>query len=118
MSFRTDDNNNPTAFTTDVAKQGGLVLSIEYDYGDSFTTESGQILYTAKLIGDPIALTIKVIDKLGFYTVMPHQRWTYIGIPYKLWMSLSLKQKQYTIGIMYENEGGTTMKSLFPEEPV
>jgi hypothetical protein len=110
--FRTDANNNPTAFTTDIAKEAGLDYLIEYQAGDPFIVNA-HAYYTAKLIGDPIALTIKVIDKIGFYTVVPHQRWTYIAIPFKLWNELTLEQKKYVIGFMYQNEGGTEMKHLF-----
>lgn len=116
-SFRTDRNNNPTAFTTDMAKEAGLTEGIDYSTGDSFES-NGKTFYTAKLIGDPVAKTLYVINNLGFYTKMPDKRWDYIGIPYLLWNSLTDKQKEYTIGIMYDNEGGTTMKSLFPTSPV
>lgn len=113
MSFRTDNNNNPTAFTTDIAKEAELVLGTDYVQGDSFTAEDS-LFYTAKLLGDPIAVTIKVIDKIGFYTSVPHARWTYISMPFKLWLNLTLVQKTYVIGFMYQNEGGTAMKGLFP----
>lgn len=113
MSFRTDLNNNPTAFTTDIAKEALLVEGVDYTQGDSFTS-GDRTFYTAKLLGDAGEITIRVIDKLGFYTEPPNARWTYIAIPYHLWMSLTLQQKLYTIGYMYQNEGGTTMKSDFP----
>jgi hypothetical protein len=119
--FRTDNNNNPTAFTTDIAQEAGLVLGTDYEIGDSFQVPYGngvRTYHTAKLLGNPLEVTIKVIDKIGFYTEMPHARWVYIAIPYKLWLSFTEKQKEYTIGIMYQNEGGTEMKSLFPTEPV
>jgi hypothetical protein len=110
--FRTDRNNNPTAMITQMAEEGGLVLGTDYEQGDSFGS-AGTVYFTAKLLGDPIALTIKVIDKLGFYTTAPHARWTYIAIPYDLWLSLTENQKQYVIGFMYGQEGGTEMRSLF-----
>lgn len=113
MSFRTDNNNNPTAFTTDIAVEAGLSLGTDYEQGDSFTV-NGHTYYTARLIGDPVAITIKVIDKLGFYTIPPAARWTYIAIPYHLWLNLTLLQKTYVIGYMYQNEGGTALRSLFP----
>jgi hypothetical protein len=109
---RTDKNNNPTAFTTDIAKEAGLNYPIEYVTGDPFTI-NGHTYYTAKLIGDPIAITIKVIDKVGFYTIVPYQRWIYIAIPFKLWNELTIEQKKYVIGFMYQNEGGTEMRHLF-----
>jgi hypothetical protein len=111
--MRTDANNNPTAFTTDIAREGDLVLNVDYVQGDPFIVEN-RTYYTAKLLGDPIALTIKVIDKIGFYTLPPNARWTYIAIPFKLWLSLTPLQKTYIIGYMYQNEGGSEMKSLFP----
>ena len=116
MLFRTDNNNNPTAFTTDIAKEALLTLGLDYVPGDSFISD-GRTFVTAKLLGDPVLITIKVIDKLGFYTVAPHARWSYIAIPYKLWMGLTLQEKQYVIGYMYQNEGGTAMKHLFPANP-
>jgi hypothetical protein len=117
MVFRTDLNNNPTAFTTEIAREAGLILGKDYSIGDSFTS-GGRLYYTAKLIGDPIAITIKVIDKIGFYTVMPNMRWTYMALPYQLWLSLTHQQKAYTIGVMYQNEGGIAMKGLFPVKPI
>jgi hypothetical protein len=119
MQFRTDLNNNPTAFTTDIAKEAGLVLGTDYLQGNAFSA-GNETYYTAKLLGDPITLTIKVIDKIGFYTsgIGEDSRWTYISMPWKLWLSLTTQQKAYTIGQMYIVEGGTTMTSLFPKEPV
>lgn len=116
MGFRTDENNNPAAFTTDLAVEAELVLSVDYVQGDPFLVGT-KTFYTAKLLGDPVATTIRLIDNVGFYTVMPHQRWTYMALPYKLWIDLTPKQKSYVIGVMYQNEGGTAMKGLFPSEP-
>lgn len=112
MTFRTDENCNPTAFTTAIAKEAGLVLGVDYQVGDPFYV-GGQTFYTAHLLGDPIAVTIKVIDKIGFYTTPPNARWTYIAIPYFLWKELTPDQKKAVIGYMYQNEGGTAMKGLF-----
>lgn len=119
-TFRTDRNNNPTAFTTDIAVQGGLVAGQDYEIGESFISDDGSIkqtLYTAKLLGDPVELTIKVINRLGFYDSKGSLRWSYIAIPYVLWVSLNLEQKEYVIGYMYKQEGGTAMKKLFPNLP-
>jgi hypothetical protein len=116
-TFRTDRNNNPTAFTTDIAKEAGLTYGIDYIQGDMFT-EGNATYYTAKLLSDPVDLTIEVIDKLGFYNNKGNSRWIYIAIPYKLWMSLTKLQKTYVIGYMYNQEGGTDMKTLFPQELV
>ena len=113
-SFRTDRNNNPTAFTTDIAKEGDLIEGNEYVQGDAFSV-GNQTFFTAKLIGDPIVLTIQVIDKIGFRVGSnPFKpRWTYINIPYDLWKELTVEQKTQVIGDMYACEGGTEMKSLF-----
>lgn len=116
MEFRTDRNNNPTAMIMQMAEGGGLVLGTDYEQGDPFTVGPATY-YTAKLLGDPIVLTIKVIDKLGFYTTPPHARWTYIAMPYETWLSLTYSQKLYVIGFMYGQEGGTAMKSLFTPAP-
>jgi hypothetical protein len=110
--FRTDENLNPTAFTSDVAKEAGLVLGTDYTIGTPF--EVGAVTYwTAKLLGDPIAITIRVINTLGFVTASGALRWTYIMIQHGLWTRLTVKQKTTVIGIMYELEGGTAMAGLF-----
>lgn len=112
-SFRTDRNNNPTAFTTDLAAEAGLVLGIEYENGDSFKGNL-HIYYTAKILGDPIAITIKLIDKVGFHTAGGYPRWTYIDIKPKLvWDILSYGQKVQVIAYMYSQEGGTELAHLF-----
>ncbi len=111
MTARTDRNNNPAAITTDVAKQGGLVEGTDYVVGDKFPDPSN--LYTAKLLGDPIQLTIRVIDKIGYYTKSGAQRWTYIAIPQFVWDALEPPVKKKVIGFHYQHEGGTEMKGLF-----
>ncbi len=66
--MRTDENNNPAAFTTDIATQGGLVEGTDYTRGTQFPPdEHGNpvSLWTANLMGDPVALTIRVIDAIG-----------------------------------------------------
>jgi hypothetical protein len=111
MSFRTDRNNNPAAITTDVAKQGGLALGVEYELGDPFPAPS--TLVTAKLIGDPIALTIKVIDKIGYITKSGAARWTYINIPNFVWDACEPEIRKEIIHYHYKHEGGTELESLF-----
>jgi hypothetical protein len=114
--MRTDEHNNPTAFTTDIAKQGGLVLGTDYAQGAPF--QDGAVTrYTAKLLGDPIALTIQVINRIGFYTSHGSPRWSYrdgtIGIPKALWDALTHQQMVLVIGVLYAHEGGTAMRGLF-----
>jgi hypothetical protein len=110
--MRTDDNNNPAAITTDVAAQGQLKLGVEFVPGSAFPSPSK--LITAKLIGDPVALTIRVIDTISYYTHTGTPRWTYIAIPKFIWELLSDDQKRDVIGFHYQNEGGTAMRGLFP----
>lgn len=110
--MRTDANNNPTAFICDLAKEAGLIHGVDYIEGWPFSV-NGQTFYTARLLGDPIALTIRVIDKCGFFTIPPYQRWVYIAIPFFLWKELSFDQKKEVICYMYKFEGGTELGPLF-----
>lgn len=109
--FRTDRHNNPTAFTTDVARAAGLRLGVDYAIGDPFPNNAS--LKTAKLIGDPIATTIKVIDNIGFQTASGKPRWDYISIPKSQWNALSYDQKKQIIARMYQHEGGNQLSGIF-----
>lgn len=111
MAARTDRHNNPAAIITDVAAAGGLVLGVDYEVGDKFPDPSN--LHTARLLGDPVQLTIRVIDKISYYTKDGRQRWTYIAIPKFVWDGLDPATKKKVIGFHYQHEGGETMKSLF-----
>jgi hypothetical protein len=108
--MRTDRHNNPTAMTTDVARNGGLVEGVDYVKGDPFTTESGQVLYTAKLLGDPVETTIKAIDNMSFTTQSGKNRWNYTqnipGANNQEWPNLSQAEKANVIKQMYKYEGG------------
>jgi len=112
MIYRTDLNNNPTAFTTAIAQQAGLILGTDYVAGTAFPEPSS--LLTAKLLGDPIALTIKVIDAIGYKTHLGINRWTYIAMPKFVWEGLSPDSKRDVIGYHYQYEGGIAMRHLFP----
>lgn len=109
--MRTDRHNNPTAMTTDVARTAGLQEGVDYVMGDPFPNNPN--LRTAVLLGDPVATTIKAIDRMGFYTQAGKPRWDYISMPKSKWDSLSVDQKRQVIGQMYQREGGTALKSLF-----
>jgi hypothetical protein len=111
--MRTDRHNNPTAFTTTIAKQAGLVLGQDYEVGDPFPNNPN--IYTARLIGDPISQTIKVIDRIGFTTHSGQPRWTYTNsIPQtKNWSNLSYDQKKQVVAQMYQHEGGEALKQYF-----
>jgi len=108
--MRTDRHNNPTAFTTDIAKLAGLKEGVDYAAGDSFS--NGQYK-TARLLKDPIGTTIKVIDKIGFYTQSGKPRWDYIAMPQSQWQGMSNAQKSQVIQKMYKREGGTQLAGLF-----
>lgn len=110
--MRTDRHNNPTAFTTDIAKTAGLTVGTDYVEGDDFKV-GGVIFHTARLLHDPVGLTIKVIDKISFYTRAGSQRWIYVALPQWLWMSLTKSEKMSVIKFMYEHEGGSELKGLF-----
>jgi len=105
--MRTDRHNNPVAFTTDIAAQAGLVEWVDYSIGDPF----GDGKYnTARIIGDPIDTTIKVIDKIGFTTKAGAPRWSYtpkLGLTNEAWAKMDRTQKTAAIYKMYQNEGGS-----------
>ena len=113
MPTRADRNRNPAAITTDVAKDGGLVEGVDYQTGDPFTVGT-RTYWTAHLLGDPVALTIRVIDKAGFQTHSGGPRWSYIDLPNSIWAKLDTDDKARIIGRMYlHHEGGTEMAGLF-----
>lgn len=110
---RADRHNNPAAFTTAIASNAKLILGVDYSVGDSFT-DNGITYYTAKLLGDPLAITVRVINALGFRTAAGAWRWEYVRMPNFVWYGFTPDQKRDFIGYMYFNEGGTELRSLFP----
>jgi len=116
MRARTDRHNNPMAFTTGIAKQAGLALGLDYEEGDPFKDSVGRTYYTARLLEEPIEITIRVIDAIGFLTAGKGRRWAYIEMSRALWHSLSPDMKRWVIGHCYHHEGGTGMKGLFTEK--
>lgn len=110
VGFRTDRHNNPTAFTTDVARAAGLKEGVDYAIGDAFPNNPS--LKTARLLGDPIDTTIRVIDTIGFQTSSGKPRWDYINIPRSQWNALSYEQKKGVIAKMYAHEGGTQLRNI------
>lgn len=110
--MRTDDNRNPAAFTTDLARQAGLVLGTDYVDGTPFLLPS--TLKTAKLLGDPVEITIRLINAVGYYTRQGNARWAYIAMPSFVWEALNEEQKRNVVGFHYAHEGGTAMWDLFP----
>jgi hypothetical protein len=117
MSFRTDENYNPCAFTTDIAHEAGLAIGVDYAVGTQFPPlpdGSPSPYFTAKLLGDPVQTSIRVIDAIGYYTRSGGERWTYIAVPKFVWNALTPPQQRDVIGFHYEREGGTAMRGLFP----
>ena len=110
--MRTDEHRNPTAFTSDLAKQAGLVLGTDYEVGKPLFPAS--TLTTARILGDPVEVTIRLIDAVGYYTKAGIPRWVYIAMPRLVWAALSHDQKRDVIGFHYQHEGGTAMRGLFP----
>jgi len=114
---RADRNNSPAAFTTSVAQDGGLTLNVDYAQGDPFTVTDAQgrteTYYTAKLLGDPVALTIRVLDTAGWQTHYGAPRWTYMDLPNATWLKLAEEDKRAIIKLMYHHEGGTALLPLF-----
>ena len=106
--MRTDRHNNPTAFTTDIARQAGLVEGVDYIVGDPFPENPNMM--TAKLLGNPIETTIRVIDKIGFSTQSGQNRWAYTdsipGANNAEWLKLGFADKTQIIKDMYRHEGG------------
>ena len=102
----------PSTSRSKVARQAGLVKDTDYVAGDPFPAPS--TLVTARLLGDPIAITIRVIDAIGYYTMAGAPRWVYIALPGFVWSALTPDQKRDIVGFHYAHEGGTAMRGLFP----
>lgn len=105
VPMRTDRHNNPTAFTTDLAKQAGLIEGVDYIDGDPFPDNPN--LKTAKLLGDSMEKTIKLIDQVGFYTKDGKQRWNHTAMSKLQWDSLDQTRKENIVKEMYKKEGGS-----------
>lgn len=120
--MRTERNNNPTAMTTDVAKMLWGELGVDYEIWDAFVTASWQTLYTAKLIGDPIETTIRLIDRWiangidPFYRANWQWRWSYISsiwITKDKWVKMSPAEKADVIAKMLKHEWGSMENMLY-----
>lgn len=110
--FRTDRNRNPAAIITILCAQAGLTKGTDYVDGDPFPAPSN--LITARFLGDPVETTIRIIDRVGYYTHAGASRWTYMSIPPELWATFSHEQKVRAVACHYKREGGVAMKDLFP----
>ena len=110
-TMRTERNNNPTAMTTDVAKSLWWVEGVDYVQWDSFQTADWKTLYTAKLLGDPIETTIKLLDtaastwRWAFYTKGWAQRWSHTAMSDAEWLKLTPEEKQNVVLKMLQREG-------------
>lgn len=87
---RTERNNNPTAMITAKAKQLGWILWEDYEIWDSFVGEDWRTYYTARLIGDPIETTIRLLDRwLEKWLANIFSGWTYAS---KLWLNNEVRR--------------------------
>jgi len=119
QGMRTDRHNNPTAMTTAVAANSGLVLGQDYEQGDPFSGGDGRVYYTARFLRDPIVTSIKALDNGGFYTQSGKPRWTYTkslqGI--QNWPNLNYNQKAAIVKQMYQHEGGNGSLMAYAPTP-
>jgi len=117
--MRTERNNNPTAMTTDVAKSLWMVEGVDYVQWDAFKTKNWTVLYTAKLIGDPIETTIRAFDnavangKNIFYTSKWWQRWSHTAMTNDQWGKLTKQQKRNVVLSMLQKEGWDITKFTY-----
>lgn len=79
---RAGRHNNPTAFTTDVARTGGLVEWVDYVKWDPFQWGDGRTYYTARLLWNAVDKTITTIDNYVARGSFPW--WTYAN---KIWLT-------------------------------
>jgi len=118
LRYRTDRHNNPVAATYSLflqaARKGPLEVGKDFERGEPFTA-GGRRYYTARVLGDPIDVCIRLIDAVGFYTSRGQKRWDHTALPYEVWFGLDGYLRVYTIWHMYRREGGTVMRPLFQE---
>jgi hypothetical protein len=139
--YRTERHNNPTAFTTDLAKQAGLVEGVDYEIGDAFydvgdklglstmeeaiaekrkTGEEIKKYNTARIKKDDwFEVTKKLIDKVGFYDQNGGPRWSYIdklfsgGNANTIWNESDDEGKLKILKKMYGKETPSKYGGLF-----
>lgn len=107
---RADRNNNPAEITTELAR-AWLTYGIHYVQGDPLPAPSTK--YLARLLGDPIAATIKLLDHTGFHDRNGFPHWDYIDLPKCVWDYLTPGLKAEVIKLMYKHNGGTALLPLF-----
>lgn len=86
-------NNNPLNMTVDFMKIMGWELWVDYEVStDSFVNSNWGTQYYAKLIGDPVDTTIRVLDRAVANGMNPFttKSWSYI---WKLWLTKEKWQK-------------------------
>lgn len=106
---RANRHNNPTAMTTDAAKDMGLVEGVDYVQGDPFTGSDGKVYYTAKYLGNPVDTAIKAIDKGSFSRRGGGHRWDYIRNNKEMderWKTMSYTEKAAFVEEMRKYENG------------
>jgi len=121
--YRTDRHNNPTAATYSLFKQAEKLSTVQetslregvhFVKGEPFRSGKRK-LHTARILEDPITVSIKLIDTVGFYTRRGAKRWDHTAIPWFVWHSMNEWQKTLTILEMYKREGGEAMLPLFQQ---
>lgn len=108
--MRTDRHSNPTAMTTDVAKQWWLVEWVDYEKWDAFPNNPN--IFTAKLLWNYVDNTIKVIDNIWFKTKSGKSRRTYtdsLWLTNESWSKMSYSEKVAAVQKMYKQEGGSKL---------
>lgn len=102
---RAGRHNNPTAFTTDVAKTAWLVEWVDYTKWDAFTWWDWRTYYTANILGNAVDQTIKAIDNYVARWAFPW--WTYaskIGLTPQAWASADYNTKVWFLQKMQVEE--------------
>jgi len=104
-NYRTDRHNNPTAFTTAIAKQAWLIEWVDYEVWDAFPNNPN--MKTARLLWDPIDTTIRVIDKIWFKTRWWQDRRTYTSA---MWLNNDTRSKMWRV------EKENAIKNMYKHE--
>lgn len=121
-TMRTERNNNPTAMITEYAKQLWGIEWVDYIQWDSFTSTDANWVthtyYTAKLLGDPIETTIRLLDRWVENGVKKNvfSAWSYanqLGMTNDKWKNMSKDEKEALILKMLQHEGWDISKMAY-----
>lgn len=124
-TMRSERNNNPTAMITAYAKQLWGIEWVDYVQWDSFTSVDENWVehtyYTAKLLGDPIDTTIRLIDRWVDNNVKKNvfSAWSYadqLWMTNDKWKNMSREEKEALILKMLQHEGWDISKMAYYNE--